>query len=52
MARIPPRVTQKPALVPTHWLVKHVGYFAPEMGRDVAVFWDEQAAHECARERD
>jgi hypothetical protein len=33
------------------WIVAHIGHFAPEYGRDVAVFWDRQAAIECSDER-
>jgi hypothetical protein len=44
-------VSIKKARVPAMWLVLHVGHFAPEYGREIAVFWDEAAANACSDER-
>lgn len=45
-----PLFVKKPR-VPAMWLVLHVGHFAPEYGREIAVFWDEAAANACSDER-
>lgn len=45
-----PVTTSKPR-VPCLWSVSHVGHFAPEYGRLVAVFWDEDAAIACSAAR-
>jgi len=37
--------------VPALWVVQNIGYFPPEYGREVAVFWDKGAAQECSDER-
>lgn len=36
---------------PIMWSVEHFGYFPPEYGREVAVFWDQAAAYACSEER-
>ncbi|MBR8054185.1 hypothetical protein [Burkholderia vietnamiensis] len=45
-----PKSIAKPR-IPALWVVLNVGHFAPAYGREVAVFWDREAAEACSEER-